>query len=274
VLRGRLLDAGLDESRIAKVIGRLDLATIRLGESGQETRDAGGGFLLSYGLVMVLYLTVILYGMQLMRGVLEEKQSRVVEVIISVVRPSELMLGKILGIGAVGLTQFLIWDATMLALTAPGIMAAVGLGGVDLPPFPLSLVIFFAVFFLLGYLLYGTLYAGIAAVCATDQEAQQLQMFVTIFLIVPLVLIMKVFSEPDGAVSIALSLFPLFAPLLMFLRMTITQVPAIQVAAAVVLLGASILGLGWIIGKIYRVGILSTGARPSPRELLRWVREA
>jgi ABC-2 type transport system permease protein len=151
-------------------------------------------------------------------------------------------------------------------------LAVLGLGLIELPPIPVTLVVFFAAFFVLGYLLYGTLYAGIAAMCATDQEAQQLQMVVTIFLIIPLVVIMKVLSEPDGAVSIALSLIPFFAPLLMFLRMTLTQVPVIQIVLSLALMVASILGAAWVVGRIYRVGILSTGARPGLRELWRWLR--
>jgi ABC-2 type transport system permease protein len=212
--------------------------------------------------------------MYVMRGVLEEKSSHIVEVIISTVRPFELMLGKILGIGAVGLTQMVLWSALGFALTAPGLITAVGLGGIELPTIPALLLVFFVVYFVLGYLLYGTLYAGVGAAFDTEQDAQNFQGVITIFLVIPLVLIIQIMNQPDGALSVALSLFPFFTPILMFLRMTVTQVPTVQIAASVVLMVLTILAMAWVVGKIYRVGILMHGSKPKLKELVRWIREA
>ena len=270
----RLTSAGLDPEAVGELTRRVDLRTMKLGAKGQETHDQGQGFLLSYVFMMIIYMTVLMYGIYVMRGVLEEKSSHVVEVIISTVKPFELMLGKILGIGAVGLTQFLIWATLMAAVSAPGMTAAVGISGMELPTIPAQLLFFFVVYFVLGFLLYGTLYAGIGAAFDTEQEAQNFQVAITMFLVVPLVLMMQILNQPDGTMAVVLSLIPFFTPMLMFLRMTLTDVPAIQLIASVVFMVGAILVATWIVGKIYRVGILMHGSKPKLKDLIRWVREA
>ncbi|HSO23211.1 MAG TPA: ABC transporter permease [Chondromyces sp.] len=270
----RLTGAGLDPEAVRELTRRPGLNTLKLGKGGEETSDQGQSFILAYVFMMIIYVTVLMYGIYVMRGVLEEKSSHVVEVLISTVKPFELMLGKILGIGAVGLTQFVIWAALMAAVSAPGAVAAVGISGVELPAVPAQLLFFFVVYFVLGFLLYGTLYAGIGAAFDTEQEAQNFQGAVTMFLIIPLVLMMQILNQPDGTLSVVLSLVPFFTPMLMFLRMTLTTVPAVQLAASVVLMVAAILGCTWVVAKIYRVGILMHGSKPKLKELVRWVREA
>jgi ABC-2 type transport system permease protein len=221
----RLTGAGLDPEAVRELTRRVGLNTLKLGKGGEETRDQGQTFMLAYVFVMIIYMTVLLYGMYVMRGVLEEKSSHVVEVIVSTVKPFELMLGKILGIGAVGLTQFLIWAILMAAISAPGAVASVGISGMELPAVPAQLLFFFVVYFVLGFLLYGTLYAGVGAAFDTEQEAQNFQGVLTMFLMVPLVMMVLIINQPDGTVSVVLSLIPFFTPMLMFLRMTLTQVP-------------------------------------------------
>ena len=270
----RLTSAGLDPEAVGELTRRVDLKTMKLGAKGQETHDQGQGFLISYVFMMIIYMTVLMYGIYVMRGVLEEKASHIVEVIISTVKPFELMLGKILGIGAVGLTQFLLWSLMMVAISAPGAASAIGMGGLELPAVPAIQIIFFVVYFVLGFLLYGTLYAGIGAAFDTEQEAQNFQGVITMFLVVPLVLMMYILNQPDAPLSVALSLFPFFTPMLMFLRMTLTQVPAIQLAASVVIMGGTILASAWTVGKIYRVGILMHGSKPKLKDMWRWIREA
>ncbi|NOZ78791.1 MAG: ABC transporter permease [Acidobacteria bacterium] len=274
VVQARLTAAGLNPSVVGKLTKRVGLKAMKLGAEGKETRDEGQGFLLSYGFMLIIYISVLMYGIYVMRGVLEEKTNRIVEVIIATVKPFELMLGKILGIGAVGLTQFVLWGVMLLALTAPGAAGILGLSGLQLPAVPPLLMVFFVVFFVLGFLLYGTLYAGIGAAFDTEQEAQNFQGVITIFLIIPLVLMVQILNQPNGTLSVVLSLIPFFAPMLMFLRMTLVSVPALQVAAAVLLLLASILGAAWVVGKIYRVGILMHGAKPKLRDIARWLKEA
>jgi len=270
----RLTGAGLDPEAVRELTRRPGLTTFKLGKGGEETSDQGQSFILAYVFMMIIYVTVLMYGIYVMRGVLEEKSSHVVEVVISTVKPFELMLGKILGIGAVGLTQFLIWAALMAAISAPGAVAALGVSGMELPAVPAQLLVFFVIYFVLGFLLYGTLYAGIGAAFDTEQEAQNFQGVVTMFLVVPLVLMMQILNQPDGTLAVVLSLIPFFTPMLMFLRMTLTQVPAIQLAASVVFMLAAIVVASWVVGKIYRVGILMHGSKPKLKDLIRWVREA
>jgi len=270
----RLTGAGLDPDQVRELTHRVGLKTLKLGKGGEETSDRGQTFMLAYVFMMIIYVTVLMYGIYVMRGVLEEKSSHVIEVIISTVKPFELMLGKILGIGAVGLTQFLIWAILMAAVSAPGMVSAMGMGDIGLPTVPIQLLVFFVVFFVLGFLLYGTLYAGIGAAFDTEQEAQNFQGLVTMLLIVPMVLMIQIINQPDGTLSVVLSLFPFFTPMLMFLRMTLVPVPAWQVAASVVLMLGAILGSTWIVAKIYRVGILMHGSKPKLKDLIRWVREA
>jgi ABC-2 type transport system permease protein len=270
----RLTGAGLDPDRVGELTRRVDLKTFKLGAGGEETRDQGQAFLLSYFFVLIIYMSVLMYGMYVMRGVLEEKSSHIVEVIIATVKPFELMLGKILGIGAVGLTQMLLWSAMGLALSTPAVIAAVGFGGFEIPPIPGVLLVFFVVYFILGFLLYGTLYAGVGAAFDTEQDAQNFQGVITVFLIVPLVLIVQIMNQPDSPLAVALSLFPFFTPILMFLRMTLTQVPAVELAASVVIMSGTVLVMAWLVGKIYRVGILMHGSKPKLKELIRWAREA
>ncbi len=270
----RLTAQGLDPELVERLTKRVDLKTFKLGKTGGETRDEGQAFLLSYVLMFLIFMSLLAYGGHVMRGVLEEKQSRIVEVILGSVRPFELMLGKVLGIGSVGLTQFLIWSVVGFALAAPGVLATVGLAGMDLPSIPVSLMVFFVVFFVLGFLLYGTLFAAIGAAFDTDQDAQQFGAMVNMLLVVPIVLMILIVNQPDGTMSIAMSLIPFFSPIIMFLRMTLTAVPPVQVAASVGLLVAAILAVSWIAAKIYRVGILMSGSKPTLKDMIRWIREA
>jgi ABC-2 type transport system permease protein len=270
----RLTSEGIAHDRVGELTRRVDLKTLKLGAGGEETKDEGQAFFMSYIFVLIIYMSVLMYGIYVMRGVLEEKSSHIVEVIISTVKPFELMLGKILGIGAVGLTQMVLWAGMGLALSAPPMLVAMGLGGAELPRIPATVLVFFVVYFVLGFLLYGTLYAGVGAAFDTEQDAQNFQGVITIFLVIPLVMIIQIMNDPGGTLSVVLSLVPFFTPILMFLRMTLVQVPPLEIAASVVLMVATILAMAWLVGKVYRVGILMHGSKPKLKDLLRWVREA
>jgi ABC-2 type transport system permease protein len=270
----RLTDAGLDPEAVRELTRRVGLNTLKLGRGGEETSDRGQTFMLAYVFVMIIYMTVLMYGLYVMRGVLEEKSSHVVEVIISTVKPFELMLGKILGIGAVGLTQFLLWSVLLAAISAPGMVSAMGVGDIELPTVSIQLLVFFVVCFVLGFLLYGTLYAAVGASFDTEQEAQNFQFVIVAPLMIPLVLLWQIINQPNSTLSVVLSLIPFFTPMLMFLRMTLTEVPASQIVASVTLIVVTIIASAWVVGKIYRVGILMHGSKPKLKDLVRWVREA
>lgn len=257
--------------------GELELDLLSDGGVGFD--DAA--FAASYIGAFLLYMTILLYAVSVMRSVLEEKTNRVVEVVISSMRPFQLMLGKILGVGAVGLTQLLIWALCGILIVSAGIPALLAsnpqLAQLDdvrafLPG--LGYVGLFAVFFVGGYFMYSGLYAAVGAMCNTDEEAQQAQFPVIMLLIVPIIFVTQVINDPDSGLSVGLSLVPFFSPILMFARAAGGAAPLWQVGLSVVGMAVTVVAIAWVAGRIYKVGILMAGKRPTLPELVRWVREA
>jgi ABC-2 type transport system permease protein len=220
---------------------------------------------------MILYMSVLLYGINVMRAVLEEKTSRIMEVMLSVAQAKEMMAGKILGVGAVGLTQIGIWAVVALAYIVPNAMALRGQLKTMLSP---SLLIWFAVFYLLGYTLYSTIYAAIGSMVNSEQEAQQLQFVAILPLIAAVAVMIGVVEMPNSALAIWCSLIPFTSPLIMFMRIAVQTPPLWQIALSVVLLLGTICGLVLLCAKIYRVGILMYGKRPTLPEIMRWLKYA
>ncbi len=275
VIEKRLRGEGLDPEKINEYTRGVRLTTKKVTKQGAE-EDRGGTFLIAYVLVLILYMTLIFYGAIIMRGVIEEKNSRMVEIILSSLKPFQLMSGKILGIAAVGLTQYGVWALFGVALSQYGgrFMSGVmpSAAGIRIPTIPVYIFVFFVVFFILGYFLYGTVYAAIGSMVNSEKEAQQLMMPVTMFLVIPILLMMFVIRSPESSMSVVLSLIPLFAPILMLLRVCILIPPPLQIGASIVLLLLSILLMIWVAAKIYRVGILMYGKRPRFGEVLRWMK--
>jgi len=228
-------------------------------------------FLTVISMVMILYVTVLLYGINVMRAILEEKTSRVMEVMLSIASAREMMAGKILGVGAVGLTQISIWVLMALLASSPGLIA-----GAEMFKGLLSakLLIYFAVFFLLGYALYSTLCAAIGAMVNSEQEAQQLQIVVMMPLIVSMIILVNVIENPGSPTAISASLFPLTAPLIMFLRIALQSPPWWQIGTSIALIIATTYGLVWLCSRVYRVGILMYGKKPTLPELMKWIKYA
>jgi len=228
----------------------------------------------------ILYFALLVYGAMVLRSVLEEKTGRIVEVILSSVRPWELMLGKILGVGAVGLTQLLIWvvfGALLLTLGAAALLPLVAETGIlDQVPVFLpgwGLVVFFLICFFLGYFIYASIFAAVGAMCSTEEEAQQLQLPVVMVVLVPFLFLLPVLEDPESRLATVLSLFPLFSPILMFARVAVDAAPPWQAGISVVGMVGALAVVAWVAGRIYRVGILMQGKRPTLPELWRWVRE-
>lgn len=275
VIEKRLSREGLDPARVSASIRSVPLRTHKVTKRGAE-EDMGGTFIFAYLLVFILYMTLFFYGSLILRGVIEEKTSRVVEVVLSSLKPFQLMMGKILGIAAVGFTQYTIWAFFGLAAShfGPRLTGGnmLGTAGFKLPSIPASVFFYFVLFFILGYFLYGTLYAAIGAMVNTEKEAQQLMFPVSMLLIVPILLIMYVVRSPTSGFSVFLSLVPFFAPILMLLRICVLTPPFIQVAFSILLMLLTILLMVWLASKIYRVGILMYGKRPGFKEIFRWIR--
>ena len=186
------------------------------------------------------------------------------------------MLGKILGIGGAGLLQVMIWTvfAALALLFGDTVAAAIGLNLPPLPDVPARVAVIFLVFFTAGFFLYAGIYAVLGAVATSDQETRQLQFPVLLLLILTLVAVVPILNDPAGRVAVVGSLIPFCAPILMPMRAVLTEVPITELAASLALLVVTGLVAAWLGAKIYRIGILSTGRRPTLAEVWRWVRTA
>jgi ABC-2 type transport system permease protein len=211
-----------------------------------------------------------------MLGVLEEKNSRVVEVIVSAIHPVALMIGKLLGICLVGLTQLGLWLGAAAALTAPGVVATLAFlpEGLEVPTLGPVIVLHFLLLFLVGYFFYATFYAMLGAAFNSAQEAQQLAWIAVIFVVAPWVFFVPVLNDPDSTLAVVTSLIPVFTPFLMMLRIAVKMPPTWQILLGYFLTLALCAAMIWLAARIYRVGILMYGKKPSLRELWRWVRYA
>jgi ABC-2 type transport system permease protein len=205
-----------------------------------------------------------------MNSVVEEKTSRVVEVMASGVPSSTLLAGKLLGVGAAGLTQFLVWSVSLLGASL--FMAGPLTGTFPMPEITPLMLVSFVLFFLLGFLFYAALYAAIGAAVNTVQEAQNLMWPVMTPIIIGMVSFTAVLEAPDGAFSVAMSMIPGVSPLIMFLRIVVLTPPMWQIALSIALLALGILGVLWVSARVYRVGILMYGKKPTFPELVKWVR--
>ncbi len=277
------LDAELERAGVTTEVSvllddaGLDVQTLG-GDGVDESDDA---FIRAFIGTFFLYFAIFFYGVAVLRSVLEEKTGRIVEVIVSSMKPSQLMLGKILGVGAVGLTQLLVWIASavlVVGLALPNMIAFLP-EGVELsdirevlPDF--QVVGAFSILFLLGYFLYAAVFAAVGAMCSTEEEAQQAQFPVIMLLVVPFLMVSSAIQNGGSVLWIGLSMFPFFSPILMYARVAAGLASPFQFWGAVALLIGAIWAIAWIAGRIYKVGILMQGKRPTLPELLRWVREA
>ena len=272
----RLQESGYDPAAVERLIADVDLATMRVTEEGGEADLGVGQLALAVGLFTILYMAIMIYGNMLMHGVLEEKANRVVEVMAAATRPIELMAGKMLGVCGAALTQIGIWVASALVLTAPGLIAGLTSlpEGVNVPQLSPALVGHFFALFLLGFVLYASFYGLIGAAFNNPQEAQQLAGVAVIFIIIPWMVFMPVLNDPDSTLAVVTSMIPLFTPMIMMLRLAVKTPPLWQVMGAYALTIAFDVFMLWLCARVYRVGILMYGKRPSLKEIWRWARYA
>jgi ABC-2 type transport system permease protein len=222
-------------------------------------------------LFFVMYLVIMLYGMNVARSIIEEKTSRIFEVMLATIRPEAMMAGKIIGVGAVGLTQVGIW--LVAALTFAGASIAVHLGGDTIHvSLTAAQIVFFFVYFILGYLFYASIAAALGAMTNSEQELQQLNMFLVLPLLFCFFMLGTLISAPDSTLARVLALVPPFTPLMMYFRVSLGQPKVWEIVLSLVLTSASIIGIVWITSRIYRIGVLMYGKRPSIPEILRWLK--
>ena len=270
----RLSANGIRPELLDDLLQDLDVEAVQLSRSGGRKKGGELNFIVAFVFGALLVLPSFVYGQETMRGIVQEKTDRVVEVLVSSMSPVQLLTGKILGVAAVGLTQIGVWIA-MLAL-AGGYGAAVATtAGVNLSQFVRPIVfVYFFVFFILAYLTYVCIYAIAGAVCNSEKEAQQFMMPIMLFMMMPWFLMMPIVMNPDAPFAVAFSLSPVFGPITMFVRALVTDPPLWHMLVSIAVSIATIAAFFWITAKIFRIGILSYGKRPTIPEILRWVRVA
>jgi ABC-2 type transport system permease protein len=291
VLVQRLASANLSPGLVDSLSrSRLVLESERLTEHGRGSDASRRANLMFAGAVaFLLYMSMIIYGQMVLRGVLEEKTTRVAEVVVSSVSPETLLAGKVIGVGAVGLAQQIIWIAATLYLgsfLAPMLMRMAPrpgqLSGVDaaaipamsMPDVQVSSLLVIVAFFILGYGLYASIHAAVGAMVNSDQEAQQALAPVMLLIVSSAIFIQPVMLNPGNTVARVASMFPFSAPIIMPLRMGLVPVPAWELAVAIVGLLLAVVAVIFLAARIYRVGLLMYGKRPSLGELVRWIRQS
>jgi ABC-2 type transport system permease protein len=271
LLRQSFRKHGVSAEEVTDALKPIDIDTKKV-ENGKVT-DSGGValFFTALLLMILLYVTILMYSMSVMRSVLEEKNSRIFEVLLSAATSKELMAGKILGAAAVGITQIGIWTFAS-SLLAAGTISMFG-ENIRLQ-LSIANMIFFAAFFVLGFLLYSALGAALGSAVNSEQEAQQMQFFIMLPLIVSAIFLTPVIQQPHSTLATVLSLIPFCTPLIMFTRIVVETPPAWQIALSLVLLIGTIYAMLSICSRIYRIGILMYGKRPTLPEIVKWMKYA
>ena len=290
----RVEQQDIDPEVYSAIMSDIPIDTVQLSDSGEDRGNAAVYAVVGGIMGFLLYLTMLIYGSVVMQGVMQEKQNRVVEIIVSSVRPFDLLLGKVMGIGAMGLLQMTFWAVLIMG----GSMLSGVIIGMFVDPASLSLpasasneqvleamnfsvptlgpevFVFFILYFLGGYLLYATLFAAVGSTVEQQQDAQGLMLPLMMPIIASIVFLQPVIEAPDSGLAVGLSLFPFTAPIPMVVRIAMIDVPWWQIGLSLGLLFATFLGAVWVAARIYRIGILMYGKKPTLRDLARWMRQA
>lgn len=269
---GRLAAANAHVSNLDDLLARVRVGVTQITSKG-ETQEKGQTFEAAFVLAFILYTSLLMYGLTTMRSIQEEKSTHIMEILLSSVRPFQLLAGKILGVGAVGFTQYLIWALAGAAVVGYGaeMFSMFSASGVHLY-FPFGLWFWFVIYFLGGYFLYSSLFAAVGAAVSSEQEANQAQMPITMLLVAGIIMFPVVSRSPNSTLSVVLTMVPFFSPVLMVLRVALESPPLWQILLSVSLLFVTTVGMVYLSAKIYRVGVLMYGKRPSVVEVLRWLR--
>jgi ABC-2 type transport system permease protein len=271
----RAADAGLSAEQVGSVLMPVPFEPRHT--TGEAASSSGmASFIIGYAVMFILYMAILLYAVNVLRSVVQEKTNRVVELMVAAAKPRALMLGKIIGVGAVGLLQLAIW-ATIAFLLMRFRGSVLGIFGIEagdwsLPPLGVADVAVILGYFLLGYFFYAALYAGIGAMVNSDQEAQQVQTPIVLLLIIPVACVQLVSNDPRGTVAEVLTMIPFASPVLMPMRYLLGGAGVGSLLISLGILAVSTYLAAVLAARIYRVGILMYGKRPSLRELLRWLR--
>jgi ABC-2 type transport system permease protein len=262
----RLVEEGIPEDKVEQASAPIDLKSVEAG--GRESKGEASFFLV-FGLGLVIYMSVLLYGQVVLGAVIEEKETRIAEILFSSMRSFPLMMGKLIGVSLVALTQLGIWGAAFLAFS----FYAAG-GSIALPHIQPLIFVYFAVYFLMGYFIYSTVYAVVGSMVTTTQEGGQLAMPVVLMLVAGFFLSFNIIRSPNSPLAFWASMFPFFAPITMMVRIVTETPPLWQILLSLVIGFATATGLVWLASRIYRVGMLMYGKKATIPEVIRWVKQS
>ncbi len=275
----RFEQSGIEPAVVARAMERVNVSTHKVTD-GKATGESGGAsFIIAYAMGFILYFGVFMYGQQTMTSVVEEKTSRIMEVLASSLTPFQMLLGKVLGVGITGLLQMGIWGTTIFLVTSQrGRLAS--LAGVSpdamqqmpIPTMPVDLLVVFLIYFALGFLLYGALFAAIGSMCNSVKETQQYASGVMMLIVFGFFGVFAMINDPTGGIGMVMSYVPFFSPFVMPVRWSLASVPLHELALSIGAMIAALVAVSWLAGRIYRTGILMYGKKPSLGELFRWVR--
>ena len=270
----RLIEAKVDPKTREGLFQPVDLESVKVGDTGKE-RDSGAGFALVFGIGFVMYLAILMYGQIILGAVIEEKETRIAEILFSSVKPFPLMMGKLVGVSLVALTQLAIWGMAFSAFALYGSSLLTSRGvPAHIPSIPFSHYVYFMLFFLLGYFIYATIYALVGSMVTTAQEGGQLAMPIILILVVSFYLFFPVSRSPDSPFAFWVSMIPFSAPVAMLVRIVTQTPPFWQIALSLGIGFGSVLLIMWVASRVYRVGMLMYGKRASIPEAVRWARQA
>lgn len=283
VTRERLEREGVDPVLVMRAIGPVQLATQKVANGRLTGQSGDATFAVAYAMGFILYIALLMYGMQVMTSIIEEKSNRIMEVLASSMTPFQMLLGKVIGVGAVALLQLSIWAgvaygvttyrASLLGLFGVDAAASANLAGL-IPSLPGALLVVFLAFFVLGFLLYSAMFAAVGSMCNTIQETQQAQTPVMMLIILGLMTMFALLNNPNSDMARVLSFIPFWSPFVIPVRYSMSPVPlpTLLLSAAATLAG--MLAIVWVAARIYRIGILSYGKRATFKDVWRWMRTA
>jgi ABC-2 type transport system permease protein len=263
----RLVENGISEKAVETASAPVSLKTI--GATGQESKG-DASFFFVFGIGLLIYMSVLLYGQFVLGAVIEEKETRIAEILFSSMRSFPLMMGKLIGVSLVALTQLGIWAMAFLIFS----LWAAGGSSITLPHIPPMLFVWFLVFFLMGYFIYATVYAVVGSMVTTTQEGGQLALPVVLLLVAGFYLSFNIIRSPSSSLAFWASMFPFFAPITMLVRIVTETPPLWQILLSLGIGVVTIIGLIWVASRIYRVGMLMYGKKATIPEVCRWVRQA
>ena len=270
----RFAAANIDVNVVRSLSEPISLQSRKVGAE-DEISDSGEGFALVFATGFITYLTILLYGQIILGAVIEEKETRIAEILFSSVKPMTVMTGKLIGVSLVALTQLAIWGFAFMAFSlVAGVYSASGGTSINLPNVPPTVVVYFALFFLLGYFIYATMYALVGSMVTTAQEGGQLAMPIVLLLVAAFYLAYPVLRSPDSGFAFTVSMVPFFSPITMLVRIVTQTPPVWQILLSLLIGFATVLLLIWFAGRIYRTGMLMYGKKASIPEAWRWMRRA